>query len=182
MFITGTHCRTTSKDSGCRIICMWPQQTSPKRWFGNVNVTSYWNITNSVYPVKMSTIRHYSILELCMGTNNQVVAPGFTRPLHATANRLHFLKVYDTVSFMEQLGITIQCAPLNKTLFSVEHRTLWNVAVVYVLLKTVTFVSFWKVKLGRSLFHSSLPEICGDSWESKCNDCKTIFALPQWSL
>jgi len=29
------------------------QQISPKCWFANVNMTSYCDVTNSVYPVKM---------------------------------------------------------------------------------------------------------------------------------
>jgi len=50
----------------------------------NLNMTSYCNVTNSVYPVKMTTIRHCSILEFSRGASNQAVAPGITRPLHAT--------------------------------------------------------------------------------------------------
>ena len=43
------------------------QQTSPKYWFANVNTTSYRDVTNSVYPVTMTTIRHCSILEFGRG-------------------------------------------------------------------------------------------------------------------
>jgi len=63
MFITVTHCSTTSKEGVCRIVCMLCQQTLPKLWFANVNMTSYCDVTNSVYPVTMTTIRHCSILE-----------------------------------------------------------------------------------------------------------------------
>jgi len=51
----------------CRIICMLCQQTSPKRLFANVNVSSNCDVTNSVYPVTMTTIRHCSILEFGRG-------------------------------------------------------------------------------------------------------------------
>jgi len=51
----------------------------------NVNVTSYYDVINSVYPVTMTTIRLCSILEFSWGASNQAVAPGITRPLHATA-------------------------------------------------------------------------------------------------
>jgi len=61
------------------------RQTTPKRWFANVNMTSYRDVTNSVYPVTMTTIRHCSILEFGRGASNQAVDPGITRPLHATA-------------------------------------------------------------------------------------------------
>jgi len=37
--------------------------------------------TNSLYPVTMPTIRHTRIWQ---GAYNQAVAPGITRPLHAT--------------------------------------------------------------------------------------------------
>jgi len=60
------------------------QQTSPKRWFANVNMTSYCDVTNSVYPVTMTTKRHCSILQFGRGASNQAVAPGITSPLHAT--------------------------------------------------------------------------------------------------
>jgi len=36
MFIAVAHCTTTIKESPCRIICMLCQQTSPKRWFANI--------------------------------------------------------------------------------------------------------------------------------------------------
>jgi len=37
------------------------QQTSPKRWFAKVDITSYCYVTNSIYPVTMCTIRDCSI-------------------------------------------------------------------------------------------------------------------------
>jgi len=60
------------------------QQTSPKRWFANVNMTSYSDVTDNVYPVIMINIRHCSILKFGTGAYNYAVAPGITRPLHAT--------------------------------------------------------------------------------------------------
>ena len=49
-------------------------------------MTSYCDVTNSVYALTMTTIgpRHCSILEFGRGASNQAVAPGITRPLHAT--------------------------------------------------------------------------------------------------
>jgi len=44
------------------LICVLCQQTLPKRWFANVDMTSYCDVTNIVYPVTMTTIRHCSIL------------------------------------------------------------------------------------------------------------------------
>ena len=63
--------------------CTLCQQTSPKRWFANVNMTSYCNVTKIVQLVKMTTIRHCWILKFGRGTSNQAVAPGITRLLHA---------------------------------------------------------------------------------------------------
>jgi len=65
-------------------ICALCQQTSPKYWFANVNMTSYCDVKNSVYPITMTTTRHCSILEFGRGASNQAVAPDITRPLHAT--------------------------------------------------------------------------------------------------
>ena len=84
LLVTLTHCTTTSKESACKIICMLHQQTSRKRWIPNVNMTSHYDVTNSLYPVIIWTIRHCSILEFDWGASNQAVAPGITRPLHAT--------------------------------------------------------------------------------------------------
>jgi len=47
-------------------------------------MTSYHDVTNNVYSVTMTTIRHCSIQEFGRGASNQAVAPGITRPLHAT--------------------------------------------------------------------------------------------------
>ena len=55
------------------------QQTSPKRWFANVNMTSNCDVKNSAYPATMTTIRQCSTLEFGKGTYNQAVAPGITR-------------------------------------------------------------------------------------------------------
>jgi len=71
-------------------ICMLCQKTSPKCWFANVNMTSYCDVTNKVYPVTITTTSHCSILdsrililEFGSGAFNEAVAPGITRPLHA---------------------------------------------------------------------------------------------------
>jgi len=51
-----------------------------------VNMTLFCDVTsNSVYPVTITIIHHCSIIELGWGAYNQAVAPGITRPLHATA-------------------------------------------------------------------------------------------------
>jgi len=49
-------------------------------------MTSYCDVTNSVYPttITMTTIPQCLILKLGRGASNQAVAPGITRPLHAT--------------------------------------------------------------------------------------------------
>jgi len=65
-------------------ICMLCQQTSPKRWFANVNMASCCGVTNSVYPGTMTTIRHCSILEFGRKASNQAGALSITRALHTT--------------------------------------------------------------------------------------------------
>ena len=56
-----------------------------KRWLRNMDISSYCDVTKSVYPVTMTTIRHCSILGFGRGHTIKQVAPGITRPLHATA-------------------------------------------------------------------------------------------------
>jgi len=92
MFITVTHCTTMSKESVCRTVCMLCQQTSLKRWFANVNMTSCCDVTYSVYPVTIATVRRCSILEFNRGAFNQEIAPGINRPLHATGHEHHLHK------------------------------------------------------------------------------------------
>jgi len=56
MFITVTH-YTTSKESACTCMLGQGQQTSQECWFANVNKKSYRDLTNSLYPVTITTIR-----------------------------------------------------------------------------------------------------------------------------
>jgi len=70
-----------------------------KTVFGNVNMTSYCDVTNNVHPVTMTTtIRHCSMPEFGRGASNQAVAPGITRLLHATASELS-LPLFATATF-----------------------------------------------------------------------------------
>jgi len=59
----------------------------------NTDMTSYCGVINSVYPVTMTTIRHCSMLEFGKGASNQALAPGITRPLHATGRSVWFIVV-----------------------------------------------------------------------------------------
>ena len=94
--------------SACRIICMLFQQTSPKRWFANVNMTSYCDVTNSAFSVLMTTIRHCSILKFSRGgAYNHAVAPGITRPLHGTG--------HDAPRLTKLFGIVLTLFPGSQT-------------------------------------------------------------------
>jgi len=46
--------------SAWRRICIFCKQTSPKRWFGNVNTTSNCDVTNSAHQIQMTTICHWT--------------------------------------------------------------------------------------------------------------------------
>jgi len=46
---------------------------------------SEYDVTNSAYQVTICTIHDCSIREFCREAYHQAVAPGITRPLHATA-------------------------------------------------------------------------------------------------
>ena len=85
------------------------QQTSPKRC-ANVNMTSYCDVTNSVYPVTMTTICHCSILEFGWWASNRAVAPGITRPLHATAAATTQLRNLITVTKVRKAASTLLTA------------------------------------------------------------------------
>ena len=78
-------------------------ETSPKRWFANVNMTSDSGVTNRVYPATMTTVRHCSILEFGRGASHEAVAPGITRPLHGTG------AITPYKSKMSWTLITMQC-------------------------------------------------------------------------
>jgi len=57
-----------------------------------VNMTSSYDVTNCVYPVKMTNIHHCSILEFGKGPTNQAVAPGIIIPRHATGPWTHLVQ------------------------------------------------------------------------------------------
>ena len=50
---------TQNKGNGCRRICILCQQTLPKRWFGNMNMLSNCDVTNSAHQKQMTTICHW---------------------------------------------------------------------------------------------------------------------------
>ena len=50
---------TQNKGSGCREICILCQQTSQKGWFGNMDMTSNCDVTNSVHQTQMTTVCHW---------------------------------------------------------------------------------------------------------------------------
>ena len=53
-------CFNTQSDIfACRRICLLCQQTSPKRWMGNVKMASDCEVTKSAYQVQMTTICHW---------------------------------------------------------------------------------------------------------------------------
>ena len=116
MFIAVTHCTTTSKESACRIICMLCQQTSPKRWFANLNKTSYCDVTNTVFPVTMTTTRHCSIPEFGRGASNQAVAP-----LNATVLLDYFLKA--NAFYATHIDVWLHWIPSMDELFVLSDFT-----------------------------------------------------------
>jgi len=81
MFSTVTHCARTRKESACRIIHILCQQISPKCWFANANMTSYYDVTNSAYPLAMTTPCHCSIPEFGRGHTIKK-SPGAPSDLH----------------------------------------------------------------------------------------------------
>jgi len=50
---------TLNKGSVRRRICILCSHTSPKRWFGNMNMTSNCDVTNSTHQIQMTTICHW---------------------------------------------------------------------------------------------------------------------------
>ena len=86
MLITVTHCITMSKESMCRVTCMLHQSTNfTKTSVCKVIMTSYYDCTNNIYPVTMTTICHCSKLEFGREACNQAFTPGIEIPLHNTA-------------------------------------------------------------------------------------------------
>jgi len=45
-----------NKGTACRRVCLLCQQTSPKRWFENMNMTSNCDVINSAHQMQMTTI------------------------------------------------------------------------------------------------------------------------------
>jgi len=57
-----------------------------KRWFANVNMMSYCDVTNSAHPATMTKTPYCSVLPFDRGAYNQAVALGIIRILHASDN------------------------------------------------------------------------------------------------
>ena len=81
-------------------------------------MTSYCDVTNSVYPVTMTTIRHCSILEFGRGASNQAVAPGITRPLHAIEWWRDYRLEFPTLSYC------VYVAHINCGFFDCDRRQI----------------------------------------------------------
>ena len=88
----------------------------------NLNMTSYCDVINSVYPITMTTIHRCSILAFGRGASDQAVAPGITRPLHASAaqrleNSSYFEFGRERCTKSRRHGEALMgLAPLNKAL------------------------------------------------------------------
>jgi len=91
-------------------------------------MTSYCDVTNSAYPVSMTTIRHCSILEFGSGASNQAVAPGITRLLHATDRKLYctsvLIIIYRAVASRALIYYFTRSNFINCVNFSRQHITL----------------------------------------------------------
>jgi len=48
-------------------------QTSPKRWFGNVNTTSFYDVMNSAHLVTMTTTRHWWCVGIQASTADLII-------------------------------------------------------------------------------------------------------------
>jgi len=90
MFTSVTHCTPTTKEGACRRICRLRQQTSPKRWFANAHMTSYYDGANSVYPAAYiqqwppyAAAQHWNLVG---GIQSKAVAPHIAKPLHVTGH------------------------------------------------------------------------------------------------
>ena len=119
----------------CKIIYRLWQQTSLKRWFGNVNMTSECDVAKSAYPVTITTIRHCSKREFGRGhtiKQSPRASPDLCKPLsqgftnftavHFVAKchiRKHFAKV---PSMTLALEITLVRSIIQPLLRISDHR------------------------------------------------------------
>jgi len=93
---------------------LW-QQTSPKRWFANVNTTSYCDVTNNVYPVTMTTIRHCLILKFGRGACN--------RPAHHQTSACHWRWAYHCSYNCELFSCCHMCFIFIRSIKWASQRT-----------------------------------------------------------
>ena len=99
-------------------ICTLCQETSPKRWFANVNMTSYCDVTNIVYLVTMTTIRHCWILEFGRGhpiKQSSQASPDLCTPLvrspENSINNVIFVIVIESVAGVAEKRIPMELEP-----------------------------------------------------------------------
>ena len=86
MFITVAHCTTTSKDSACRIICMLCETNFAKTLVCERECNDM--LWHHKQRISSNNDHHTPLLNtrIWLEAYNQAVAPGITRPLHATGN------------------------------------------------------------------------------------------------
>jgi len=106
-------------------------------------MTWYCDVTNSVYLVTMTTIRHCSILEFGRRASNQAVAPEITRPLHATARGWSSLRLV----FSQTRNVTViaftRWIYLIENFFTLPWKTEFAVKFSTVLNIFFTIQDFW---------------------------------------
>jgi len=90
-----------------------------KRWFANGNMTRYCDVTNSIYPVTMTTIRYGSTLEFIRGgiqsSKSPRASPDLCTPLFRAVNTLR--RQGSTIPFKIH-HVLFSRAPASETYFT----------------------------------------------------------------
>ena len=106
-----THCTQPSKQSACRQNNTHVASTNfAKIWFANVNMTSYCDVTSSVYPVTTTTIRQCSILQFCRGG-----IQWSSRPRHHQTSARHCSYIIINESFRAYFRRILNSCVVSKT-------------------------------------------------------------------
>jgi len=89
-----------NKELACRIICMLSQQNSPERWYANVNMRSYCDVTT--HRLSSKNYHHTPLLNtiIWLGASNQAAAPGITRPSTPPNSRVYLVE-WGTLCYAE---------------------------------------------------------------------------------
>ena len=128
---------TWNKGSARRRICILCQKTSLKRWFGNINMTSNCDVTNSAHQIEMAIVCHWRKFSAYATEGDSCQMAKFLLQVQPRSTRSHLRRLrlsYRQIPSWDAVCSSIQIPDLFDTKMAAEtsccraaHRLLSSV-------------------------------------------------------